>query len=167
MLDRPRPIQSLLLASLLVAGASQLLACGPEIPDAWKDLVPETKGLDSAIEAAASPGMPDELMLFYARAKTDPKTLASDYAAKIEAAGYTKVMACESDEVPSGGFMKAPKSFVEFSVAPLGEETWDVRLRKTDELLTIGLPEKDGCAWLPEADKFCTSKPTDSCALPQ
>ncbi|MFV8749596.1 hypothetical protein ACNOYE_03475 [Nannocystaceae bacterium ST9] len=150
-----------------------VLACGTSVPEGWKELVP-TEGLSKALElepmALPGEGSADSLLAFYSREKVDASTLRQAFRDKIEAAGYTRIFECPeapSDagkDAPSDGYGKGPKGYVEVSIVPLTDEDWDVRVTKTDKLISIELPERADCKWLPEAADYCVGgMPSSSC----
>jgi hypothetical protein len=128
------------------------------VPDAWKDLVP-TEGLSKALESNPAGGG-EGLMLFYDRSKTDGTKLREGFRERVLAGGHQHLFECPDEpskhgkDAPSDGYAKTG-SYIEVSVVPLTEESYDVRVTKTDGLQSLMLPERSDCVWGPAAADYC------------
>lgn len=149
-----RPLASSLSAVLCLLP----LACGPSVPDAWKDLVP-TEGLSTVVESNPAGGG-EGLMLFYERSKTDGTKLRAGFGERVTAGGYAHLFECPDEptehgkDAPSDGYSK-PGGYIEVSVVPLTAESYDVRVTKTDALQSLQLPARSDCVWGPAAADYC------------
>ncbi len=154
---------------LAVLGAA-LLACKKKVPPHWEPLVP-TKGLTKVIELEGDPalGSPPAAVLWYERSEVTVQEIRTDFLGRARAQGYEQISECaDKPNEPHDGFMKAPRTYLGFSLLHL-PESWGVRIPRSANFESIPLPQDRKCNWLPAAAKYCGGNmPTgQSCLIPR
>ena len=151
---RPRTTANALV-TLAVLGAA-LLACKKKVPPHWEPLVP-TKGLTKVIDLEGDPalGTVPGAMVWYEQSDVTVQEIRTDFLSRAKAQGYEQISECaDKPDKPGDGFIKAPRTYLGFSLLPLAK-SWDVRLQRSSTLVSITLPQNRKCNWLPTAAKYC------------
>ncbi len=146
------------------------MACKKKVPEQWEPLVP-TKGLTKALDLKGDPGLGTVpgAMLWYDQSMVSAQEIRADFQARAKQEGYEQISECpDMPDKPGDGYVKAPKTYLGFSILPLAT-SWDARLQRSDQLRSITLPDNRNCSWLPAAAKYCGgSVPTDRvCLMPR
>ena len=70
------------------------------------------------------------------------------------------------DKLVHDTYVKEPSGYISVSIAPLAEQTLDVRLERTDERMKLAGMEEDArykCEWGKVAERVCERKEGKTC----